>query len=283
MKPPPFDYRRPQDLDEALALLADDSADVKVLAGGQSLVPMLNLRLARPDILVDIGRLPLTGLTSIDDHLCVGALVTHRRVETDPLVQAEAPLFAKAARHVGHLAIRERGTIGGSLAHADSAAEFALCAVATDATLVAASAEGRRAIPAEEFFLGPFSTVLEPAEVLVEIHIPGDVQTRPQGFAELARRSGDFALAAAGVVFADPGAGGPTRVAVVGATPSPLLLTRNLGVGDVNGADLADIVDDLVQEVPFAGDAPDFLRGAVRSVITEALWDAVLERKETRS
>lgn len=281
MKPPPFDYRRPEDLAEALALLADDSVDVKVLAGGQSLVPMLNLRLARPEVLVDIGRLPLTGLECTQEYVSIGALVTHRRVETDPLIRTEAPLFAKAARHVGHLAIRERGTIGGSLAHADSAAEFALCAVATGATLVAASAEGQRTIPAEEFFLGPFSTALEPTEMLVEIRIPRAVASRRQGFAELARRSGDFALAAAGVVLADAGVDGPTRVAVVGATSAPVLVVRDLG--DVEGADPADVTAELVREVPFAGDAPAFLRGAVRSVITEALSDALLERKEVRA
>lgn len=281
MKPPPFDYRRPEDLAEALALLADDSVDVKVLAGGQSLVPMLNLRLARPEVLVDIGRLPLTGLECTQEYVSIGALVTHRRVETDPLIRTEAPLFAKAARHVGHLAIRERGTIGGSLAHADSAAEFALCAVATGATLVAASAEGQRTIPAEEFFLGPFSTALEPTEMLVEIRIPRAVASRRQGFAELARRSGDFALAAAGVVLADAGVDGPTRVTVVGATSAPVLVVRDLG--DVEGADPADVTAELVREVPFAGDAPAFLRGAVRSVITEALSDALLERKEVRA
>lgn len=278
MKPPPFEYRRPEDLAEAVALLADDAADVKVLAGGQSLVPMLNLRLARPEVLVDIGRLPLTGLETTADHLVLGALVTHRRVETETLVRDEAPLFARAARHVGHLAIRERGTIGGSIAHADSAAEFALCAVATGATLVAEGAEGRRTHPAEDFFLGPFSTALDPTEVLVEIHVPRTAGSR-QGFAEVARRSGDFALAAAGVVLG--GAAGPTRVAVVGATPAPVLVGS--GLGDVTGADPDEVAADLMQEVPFAADAPAFLRGAVRAVLAEALTDAGLDGEESRT
>lgn len=272
MKPPPFDYRRPVDLSEALALLADESVDVKVLAGGQSLVPMLNLRLARPEVLVDISRLDLADVAEDGSDLVVGALVTHRRVETDRTVRAAAPLFAQAARHIGHLAIRERGTIGGSIAHADSSAEFSLCAVATGATLVAASVDGRRTIPAEEFFLGPFSTALEPAELLVEVRIPRPDADRQYGFAELARRSGDFALAAAGVSLAGRG-GGSSRVVVVGASPAPALVERDLG--DLGRADLAEVATELVEELPLAGDTPAFLRRAVHAVVTEALGDAV--------
>ena len=195
MKPAPFKYARPETLADAVGLLAAGDHDVKILAGGQSLVPMLNLRLVRPAVLVDLNGVPgLDGIAaSPAGGLTIGALVRHAALVETPLVGERAPLLAEAARHVGHAAIRHRGTLGGSLAHADPAAELPAALVALDADFVLHGPRGDRAVPASEFFLGLMTTALAPDEILTEIRVP------PQGpgwaFAEVVRRAGDFALA----------------------------------------------------------------------------------------
>ncbi|OLC13817.1 MAG: hypothetical protein AUH29_11835 [Candidatus Rokubacteria bacterium 13_1_40CM_69_27] len=228
MKPAPFTYVRPKSLAEALGCL-DDDGDAKLLAGGQSLVPLLNMRLVRPTTLVDINALP--GLATIsptpDGGLVIGALVRHTDLLASPLVRERTPLLAAAAAHVGHRAIRNRGTVGGSLAHADPAAELPAAAVALDATLTIVGPAARRTIPARDFFVGPLVTALEPREMLTEIEIPGPVQ-RGWGFAEMARRAGDFAIAGvAGIVTpAAPGRGrsSTARLVAFGAGDTPLRL-----------------------------------------------------------
>jgi aerobic carbon-monoxide dehydrogenase medium subunit len=195
VKPAPFRYARPRTLGEALEALAAADGEAKVLAGGQSLVPMLNMRLARPALLVDVNGLP--GLDTItpmaNGRLAVGAMVRHADLARAPLIQERAPLLGAAARHVGHSAIRNRGTLGGSLAHADPAAELPAAVMALDAELTLASVRGSRTVPAGEFFQGLLVTVLQPDELLTEVHIPSD--GAGWGFAEFARRPGDFALA----------------------------------------------------------------------------------------
>lgn len=196
MKPAPFAYHRPATLDETFDLLERYGDDGRLLAGGQSLVPALNMRLATPRALIDINRLPgLADIRVTGDGVAMGALARHEAVERSPLAAAQAPLIAAAMPHVGHVAIRTRGTIGGSLALADPAAELPACAVALDATIRAARRGGTRAIPASEFFRGVYTTALEPGEVLTELVVP----LLPTGwrwhFDELARRHGDFALA----------------------------------------------------------------------------------------
>jgi aerobic carbon-monoxide dehydrogenase medium subunit len=205
MKPAPFRYVKPRALAEVLEILADPESDAKVLAGGQSLVPMLNMRLARPTVLVDINGLP--GLDDIasgpDGGLVIGALVRHSDLVRSALVRARAPLLAEAARHIGHGAIRNRGTFGGSLAHADPAAELPAVVVALEAELTLTSAAGTRTLAAAEFFQGILTSALRPDELLTGARIPGS--THGWGFAELARRPGDFALAGvAGVLQSAP-------------------------------------------------------------------------------
>ncbi|MCC5949152.1 MAG: FAD binding domain-containing protein [Nitriliruptoraceae bacterium] len=200
MKPPPFTYRRAASIDEAVALLASDEVDAKVLAGGQSLTPMLNLRLTRPELLVDVGRLP--GLRYIrrgDDGLHVGALTRHDQFEHYPAPLDGFDVLREAAPLIGHHPIRTRGTIGGSLAHGDGSAEWCILAVLLDATITAVSGRGSRIIEADGFFEGLFTTTLEPDELIVDIHFP-----RPRQHAaleEFARRHGDFAVVAAAVAF----------------------------------------------------------------------------------
>jgi aerobic carbon-monoxide dehydrogenase medium subunit len=228
VKPAPFTYVRAMTLDEALTRLdADEGA--KILAGGQSLVPLLNMRLLRPTTLVDINGVP--GLDRVeatpDGGLRIGALVRQTDLLASPLVRARAPLLAAATRHVGHRAIRNRGTIGGSLAHADPAAELPAAALALDATLIVSGPGGRRRIAARDFFTGPLTTALEPREILIEIEIAGPA-AGAWGFAEVARRAGDFAIAGVAAVLrpapGDPGRCATARLAAFGCGDTPVRL-----------------------------------------------------------
>lgn len=223
MKPPPFDYVRAADLGQALDLLVQNEDEAKVVAGGQSLVPLLNLRLARPGLLIDINDLPLDQVRAAAGELVTGALVRHRVVASDPLVCTTNPLLARAAGFIGHTAIRNRGTIGGSLAHADPAAEMPLIAVACGATVQVRSATGEREIAAADFFTGPFMTDLEAAELVIGVRWPALGSGDSWGFQEIAERSGDFAAAAAAVVLRDGGR--QACVAVTGVPGSPTTLS----------------------------------------------------------
>lgn len=194
MKPAPFKYLAPSSLEEALAALAEGGPDIKVLAGGQSLVPAMNFRLAQPAVLLDINRLPGLDTIRIDNgSLRLGALTRQRRVELDSLVARNAPLLAEAMPYVAHPQIRNRGTLGGSLAHADPAAELPAVALALQARFRLCSARGERWVEAKDFFLGLFTTALEPDELLVEVELP-PLPCAGWAFLEFARRSGDYAL-----------------------------------------------------------------------------------------
>ena len=202
MKPAPFEYHRPASLAETFDLLDRYGDDGRILAGGQSLVPALNLRLATPRAVIDINRIPdLDAIRVTGEGLVIGALVRQEALERSPLVREHAPLIAAAVPHVGHSAIRARGTIGGSLALADPAAELPACAVALGATIRAGRRGGSRDIAADDFFRGIYTTALAPGEIVTEIMLPRSAAGWRWGFEELARRHGDFALAglAAGV------------------------------------------------------------------------------------
>jgi carbon-monoxide dehydrogenase medium subunit len=195
VKPAPFAYTRARTLDEVFDLLDRHGAEAKILAGGQSLVPALNLRLAEPRILIDINRIAeLAGIDRTGEGLRIGALVRHFELETSPLVARDAPLIAAAMPHVAHPAIRSRGTIGGSLALADPAAELPACCVALDAVLVLRSRGGERRVPAAEFFRGLYETALAPAELVAAVEIPAPQRGARSAFLELARRHGDYAM-----------------------------------------------------------------------------------------
>lgn len=223
MKAAPFRYERPTTLDDALAVLHDAteaSEEAKALAGGQSLIPLLALRLARPTVVVDLNHLAeLAAITVAGDELSIGALVRHQHLCDHPLISRHAPLLARAAGHIGHRPIRARGTIGGSLAHADPAAELPLVCQVLDASVsVASAAGGTRRVPLSEVFTGPLQTVLGPTELIVAVHVPTAAARRDAGFAELARRPGDFALvlAAAAVTIDADGSCRQASVAVGG-------------------------------------------------------------------
>jgi len=228
MKPAAFEYRQAHTLDEAVALLGELGEGAKALAGGQSLLPMMHLRLARPSALVDLN--PIEGLSYLrpgPDGLAVGALTRHCEVEAcrDPAVLAGWGILPRAVRWIGHHPIRVRGTIGGSMAHADPAAEWPMLALLLEATFVVAGASGERLIPASAFFVGFLATALEESEVVVEVRFPPS--TRRCGMAEFARRSGDFALVAAGVCLdVDGGACRGAGVVVAGVDATPLRLAE---------------------------------------------------------
>jgi carbon-monoxide dehydrogenase medium subunit len=229
VKPAPFELELASSVDHVLRLLADTDREVKVLAGGQSLVPLMNFRLARPRVLVDLNRLPeLQYIRDRDGWLVIGAMTRQSALERSPLVARLAPLMADTLPLVGHLPIRNRGTLGGSLAHADPAAELCTVALALDALLVARGGLEDRTIASQEFFRGPFTTSLRPDELLTEIRLPPFPSGAGWAFDEVARRRGDFAMVGlAGVLQLGPGGQiSHARLAYTSMGPTPLRAPR---------------------------------------------------------
>lgn len=202
MKPPRFEYRDPRSLDQAIDLLAEYGDEAKILAGGQSLVPMLNMRLARPSVLIDINRIPGLDYIRLEEGwVAIGALARHRAVERSDLVRRYCPLLAGAMTWVGHPAIRHRGTVCGSLAHADPAAELPAVLAALEGEVRVAGPDGERRIPSSDFFLTYFTTSLQATEMVVEARFPVLEPGAGWAFHEVARRHGDFALVGVAAVL----------------------------------------------------------------------------------
>ena len=225
MKPPPFEYDDPASVDEALALLAEHGDEAKVLAGGQSLVPLLNFRLARPERLVDINKLDRLAYVRADDGLLrIGTLTRHSVLERSPDVAARLPLLSQAVSLVGHVQIRNRGTVGGSVAHADPAAELPVAFVALEARYHVRSRDRERVVASDEMFVTHLTTALEAEELLTEIEVPVPPPRTGAAFVEFARRHGDFALGGAAVLLTldDDGVCTRARIALLAAAPTPL-------------------------------------------------------------
>lgn len=229
MKPAAFDYWAPRTLDEALSLLAEHADAAKPLAGGQSLIPAMNFRLAAPAVLVDLNGIPeLSYIREEDDALHIGAMTRQRELERSATVARGAPLLAAALPFVAHTAIRTRGTIGGSIAHADPAAELPAVMLALDAQFTIRSAASTRTVGAPDFCVGLFTTLLAPGELLTEVRVP---RARPRtgiAFEEISRRHGDFAMAgaAACVALDDDGRCTSARVALLSVSDRPVLSPR---------------------------------------------------------
>ena len=239
MKPAPFAYHRAHSVGEAVALLAELGDEAKILAGGLSLVPMMNFRLARPSALIDVTRVEgLSYLRADRDGLRIGALTTHRTVETshDPAVLRDYGVLPRSARWIGHYPIRSRGTFGGSIAHADPASEWCLLAVLLDARVMLTGPEGPRAVPAAEFFQGYYTTSAGPDEMLTELRFP-----RPEPHAvltEFAPRQGDFAVVAAAVsTDIEDGLCRSGRVVLGGVGPQPVQVEADALAGQPAGPD----------------------------------------------
>ena len=222
MKPPPLDICTPTTVSEALSLLSEYGTDASLLAGGQSLVPLLNFRLSRPEILIDLNRVAgLSFIKGIGDHLEIGAMTREREIENSDLIGEHAPLLQEATTYIAHLPIRSRGTIGGSLANADPAAEYPAVALALDFIFVAQSVRGERHIKAVDFFEDVLTTALHPDEMLTKIIVPKIPINSGTAFVEIAKRHGDFALAgAAAQISFRNGLPYETRLAVCGAGPT---------------------------------------------------------------
>jgi carbon-monoxide dehydrogenase medium subunit len=283
MKLPPFEYACPTTLSEAVALLASRDGDTKALAGGQSLVPMLAFRLAAPALLVDLRKLPeLRKIDISTNGVVLGSMVRWCDILADARLRAAHPLLLAAVAQVAHYQIRNRGTIGGSIAHADPAAEMPGIALTCEADIATVGTAGARVIKAADFFIGPLMTVLEPDEIIVEIRFPAWPARRRWGFQEFARRRGDFAMAAAAVWY-DRDDGGKARNAHVGA----------IGVGDrpqrlpeveavLNGRIIDDATIALAEAAASAAVDPqtdihasaDYRRALVGTMIERALKSA---------
>ena len=260
MRPAPFEYFAPRTVEDALDLLARHGGDAKLLAGGQSLVPMMNMRLVRPGVIVDLNRVPALGDVSEEPgRLRLGALVRQHTLERDARIAAAVPLLAEAAPLIGHLQTRARGTVGGSLVHADPAAELPACMIALDAIFRLRSARAERACRAQDFFRGLLATALEPDELLAEIEVPGAPAPRTgHGFAEVARRHGDFALAGACAVLGLDASGvcRHARLVIFGVGDGPHLARATAGlVGErPSAARLAEVGRAGAGEIDARGD-----------------------------
>jgi aerobic carbon-monoxide dehydrogenase medium subunit len=279
MKPAAFRYHRARDIDDATALLAELGDDAKVIAGGQSLVAMMNFRLARPRHLVDIAGLrELARLDTRGGGLRIGALTTHHTVETASPQQLGTgfDVIRDAMTWIGHLPIRTRGTVGGSIAHGDTTAEWCLLAVLLDAELVAQSPRGRRRIPAGEFFFGYYTTALEPDEILVEIVFPRPAPNA--ALTEFAERRGDFAIVSAAVdLDAEGSAVRGARVALGGVAAMPVRVPEAETVLADGGSfrDCAEAAAAAVDPPSDANGSAAYRKHLIRTLVERACKEAI--------
>ena len=293
MKPAPFDYHRPATLEEALALLERYAGDAKVLAGGQSLIPLMNMRLARPAALIDLERIDgLAGLRFDGDRLHVGAMTRHMEVERSAAVRERIGLLSAALPYVGHLAIRSRGTFGGSLAHADPAAELPALATLFDAAFTLAGTAGTREVPWNEFFVTYLTSCLEPDEILTGITLALAPPQAGWSFHEIARRHGDFALAGCAALV-ELEAGSDTiagaRVALFGVDATPIrLLAAEPQLAGRRPADAA--IDDIASDAAKRLEPPTdvhgssaFRRDIARRLIARGIREAAAHASARRT
>jgi carbon-monoxide dehydrogenase medium subunit len=279
MKPAAFEYVVADSVEMAVASLAQAGGDAKIIAGGQSLVPMLNFRLLRPSVLVDINRIPGLAHVREDGNVVrVGALTRHHQLETSPVIAAHFPVLREAMAHVAHLAIRNRGTIGGSLSHADPAAELPMMAMLLDAELRIVSSAATRTVAARDFFRDALSVDLAEDEIVTEIVLPKLPPNTGWGFEEVARRSGDFALAAVAMTLAlSDGRIAQARIAMTGVAPTArrvaeaerLLIGQRLDDGV--GSDVIEAVRAAAEPPTDLHASADYRRHLVGVLATRAL------------
>jgi len=291
MKSAAFDYRDPHTLAEALAILSQYGEDAKVLAGGQSLVPMMNFRLARPAVIVDINRIPeLAYILNTEEEICIGAMTRQAEVETDDRLKRNYPHLPDAIRYIAHPAIRNRGTIGGSLAHADPAAELAAVALCGEAEIKIRSQEQQRWVSSREFFQGPYATSLEPMEILEEIKFPRLSAAAETVFLELSRREGDFAMAAVAAVLELDGDGNCHQVRIAlcgaGAVPYRAVGTEKILIGErLTSKVLTEAVSAVTEGLEPYNDvhASSEYREHLARVLTHRALEQLIERVENRN
>ncbi|MBS1879485.1 MAG: FAD binding domain-containing protein [Actinobacteria bacterium] len=286
MKPAQFALDTPQSASEALALLSDHGDSAKVIAGGQSLVPMLNFRLVTPERLIDINGLEdLAYIRENDGVLAIGAMTRQQEIEASPVIAAAAPLLAEATREIAHPSIRNRGTVGGSLLHNDPSAEYPVTLLCLGAEVEVASVRGNRTIPVSDLILPWFSTTLEPDELLLEIRVPVAGESTSQAFEELARRKGDFALAAVAVALTFGASGAIEKAAIAGTagrcaqrlTEAERALTGEVPTDSVVGA-VAAAAETEIQPVGDIHADEDYRRHLVALMTRRALAKAIGDR-----
>ena len=278
MKPAPFAYTKARTLKEAVALLGKHKGDARLLAGGQSLIATLNMRLSAPDLLIDINGIKgLDGIARKGKFIEIGALARHADVERSALVAKHAPLIARAMPHIGHPAIRNRGTFGGSVAFADPAAELPACLVAMGGEVDIAGPNGKRKVKADAFFKGLFETALKPREVLTAVRVPAADKNTRVGFAELARRHGDYAMVGlAASARADGKALKDVRLAFFGVGDRPVRAPKAeaaLAKGDVEGA-VAALDLDPQDDVQASAAVKKHLAGVLLRRVAQQLMEA---------
>ena len=283
MKPAPFELLRPKTIDEALALLGEAPDDTVILAGGQSLVPLMNMRFVAPERVLDLNAVgELSYIERREGELAVGAMTRHREIETAPLVRETAGLLSRAVRHVGYAGIRNRGTLGGTISHADTVGQIPCAAVALDATIVLRSgARGAREVATAEFFAANLMNTREEDELLVEVRFPIAGAGERAGFAEFARKTGDFPLVTAAVLLeGDNGTVRSARVAVGGAAPTPVRVEpceAALAGAPLNGSRATEVARLAAASVSPSGTpfvSEDYRRDLVRVTVHRALLDA---------
>jgi aerobic carbon-monoxide dehydrogenase medium subunit len=283
VKPAAFDYLAPGDIPAALSLLATHGSEAKVLAGGQSLVPLMNFRLARPSYLVDINGIgDLSGIERSNGQVTIGAITRQRDAATDPMIKGQLPMLAEAIGYVGHIAIQNRGTVGGSIAHADPAAELPVVALALDAQLHLQRTGSSRTVLAEEFFVGYLTTVLAPEELLTAISFCSPPAGSGWCFTEVARRQGDFALVAVAALLSldDSGTVAMARVALGGVGPTPVRAraAERILIGespsDVVFRAAAATVGDALEPIDDVHASADYRRHLARVLVRRALTTA---------
>lgn len=288
VKPAAFDYKRPESVDETIGLLEQLGDEAKILAGGQSLVPLMNFRFARPGVIIDINRIPGADFINVEDrYLAIGALARHARFEHPVEEGALGNLLSKAAGYVGHAPIRARGTFCGSIAHADPAAEWCMIACALDAEIVVRSHRGRRVIGADSFFKTTFSTDLKDDELLEAVRLPVLERGTAAGFSEFSRRAGDFAIVGVVAVLSLSDASiTNARVALSGVGGRPL---RSVGAekllagekpSDAVFADAGQAAASEVEPIEDIHGSKDYRRDLVRVLVRRALSEATKEAGE---
>ncbi|WP_419925569.1 FAD binding domain-containing protein [Candidatus Poriferisocius sp.] len=284
MKPASFDYHAPETVADAVGLLAEHGDDAKLLAGGQSLVPLLAMRLTRFEHIVDLNRVEeLFGVSPDNGGVRIGAMTRQAAVESDTAVAGRVPLLHLATPHIGHFQIRNRGTIGGSIAHADPASEYPAVMLALDGVAEIASASGNREVSAAEFFESTFTTAVAPDELLTALRFPSWEQPAGFAFDEIARRSGDFALAGAAVGIGADGDGRINRAAVgmLGVGPTPLRATSveaalmGLSAADADPAEIGRLAADDMDPIGDVHASADYRRQAGSTLVGRVLAEAL--------
>ena len=283
MNPSQFAYQRAESVEEAIALLGEHGEGAKLIAGGHSLLPIMKLRLAEPETLVDIGRVPeLRGVRRDDGEIAIGALTTHHQIATDPQIRSAVPLLADTAARVGDRQVRNRGTIGGALAHSDAAADYPAAILALDAAIVARGPQGERSIPAREFFLDFLTTALQPDEVLTEVRAPVPAEGHGWSYQKLANQASGYAIVGVGVIVIMDGDGAcaDIRVGVTGTAAvawraeatEAALRGQRLETGPVAAA--ANLVDGGIDALDDLHGSAEYRRRVTRGLTHRAILEA---------